>query len=179
MGKFILTSRNSWEKSKLLAKKSQNWAPELGNSVMPKVNKQGCAWSKYFPLSVPKTYEKLSSVEKLFYFKMIFRTGQMQLWQACRTSPPKSDTFSRKIQMLWRKKLHISAKIQFLRKCSSAHVKCTFDNSAWNFQLNMETIRTRIPKKKKKYKSVGKKTQNSALELKNAVLSTVQKKGCH
>ena len=79
---------------KNVGKKSQNWAPELGNSVLSTVNKQGCAWSKHFSLSVPKKYEKLSPIEKLFFFKMIFRTGQMQLWQTCRTRPPKSDIFS-------------------------------------------------------------------------------------
>ena len=140
---------------------------------------QSCAWSKYFPLSVPILYEKLSSSGKLFFFKMIVRTSRMQLWQTCRTLPPKSDTFYRKIQMLRKKTLHISAEIQFLRKCSPAQVKCTFDNSAWNFQLNMEIIRTRIPKKVRKFKNVEKNSQNSALELKIAVLSTVQKQGCH
>ena len=166
-------------KFEIVGKKPQNGAPELENSVLSTVNKQGCAWSKYFPLSVPKLYEKLSSFEKLFFFKMIVRTGQMQLWQTCRTLPPKSDTFYRKIQMLRQKILHTSVEIQFSLECSPVHVKCTFDNSAWNFQLNMETIRTKIPKKMRKFEIVGKNSQSSALELKIAVLSTVQKQGCH
>ena len=90
-------------KFEIVGKKSQNGAPELENSVLSTVNKQGCAWSKYFPLSVPNLYEKLCSFEKLFFFKMIVRTGQMQLWQTCRTLPTKFDTFYRKIQMLRKK----------------------------------------------------------------------------
>ena len=137
-----------------------------------------CLIKLFSPVS-PKNVWKTKFFEKLFFFKMIFRTGQMQLWQTCRTLPPKSDNFYRKIQMLWKKMLHNSAEIQSFLKCPPVHVKCTFDNSSWSFQLNMETIHTKIPKKMREYKNVGNKSQNLALELINAVLSTVQKQGCH
>ena len=81
--------------------------------------------------------------------------------------------------MLWEKMLHISAEIQSFLKCSPVHVKCTFHNSAWNFQLNMEEVHTEIPKVMRKLKNVGKKPQNWTPELENSVLSTVQKQGCH
>ena len=88
---------------------------------------------------------------------MIFCTGQMQLWQTFRTLPTKSDTFYREIRMLWKKKLHISAEIQTFLKCSPVHVKCTFYNSAWNFQLNMEEVHTEITKVMRKFEIVWKK----------------------
>ena len=62
------------QKFDIVRKIAQNWLPECENSVLLTVNKQGCAWSKKFPLSVPKSYEKLSSFEELFFIKMIFRT---------------------------------------------------------------------------------------------------------
>ena len=63
---------------------------------------------------------------------------------------------------------------------SSVHVKSIFDNCSEIFELKMETIPTQIQKKMmRKYKIVGVKPQNWAPELKNSVLSTVQKQGCH
>ena len=95
-------------------KRSQNGAPELENAVLSTVNKQGCAWSKYFPLSVPNLNEKLSSFEKLFLFKMIFRTGKLKLWQTCRTFAPQHPTlFSVKSKCLWEKSHTIPRKSKF------------------------------------------------------------------
>ena len=164
-------------KFEIVGKKSQNWAPELGNSVLSTVNKQGCAWSKCFPLSVPKTYKKLSFSRSCFYSKwssVRVKCSSVKLVELFQQNPT---LFTVKSEYYEKKMLHNSAEKQSFLKFSPVHVKCTFDNSAWNFQLNMETIRTRIPKEKRNFIIVGKKSQNSALELKNAVLSTVQKQG--
>ena len=47
----VLTENpNLMRKFEIVGNKSQNGAPELENAVLSTLNKQGCPWSKYFPL---------------------------------------------------------------------------------------------------------------------------------
>ena len=79
---------------------------------------------------------------------------------------------------VYEKLLHFPAETQFFIEGSSVHVKCTFDDCAETFELNMEEVHTETTKVMRKFRIVGKKSQNGAPELENAVFSTVNKQGC-
>ena len=164
--------RNIWKKTSILS--SRIGKLSLVNSEETRL----CLIKIFSPLS-SKIIRKTKFFRKFFFFKMIFRTGKMQLWRICRTFPPKVRQFFVYSPNVTRELLHFPAGIQFCIKCSSLHVKVIFDNCAEIFELNMETIQPQIPKILRKYKIVGVKPQNWTLELKNAVLSLVQKQRCH
>ena len=87
-----------------IVQKNQIVVLETQNKILTTVRTKYCQKSNFFPL-----HSKSHSDERnmffwndCYLFKTSPRTGRLQPWWTCWTSPPKSDTFFCKVQMLFK-----------------------------------------------------------------------------
>ena len=89
----------------------------------------------------------------------------------------KSDIFCVESKCFW-KTLTLSSRNPIFHRRSVCTRKMHFWRLCRNFWVNMEEVHTEITKVMRKFEIFGKKSQNGAPELENAVFSTVNKQGC-